>query len=186
MARPSRVLLAALAVAPAFGCSRREPEPAHPSSGARAEDEDCTPERRCGRDVDLDGDGRADQVTWYYDGGSGFGGWTLTVADAVVGGPPAPPIEFEVGGSFGRLVSISTVEPRLAARPRLIDGLMALLPGSWEARALRCMERLPRGSRRRAPRRRKRPLDVGVRHAGRRHEASVVLDPSWRALPGWS
>jgi hypothetical protein len=136
MARPSCVLLVTLALAPALGCSRREAEPNLATvTGAHAEDEDCTVERRCGRDVDLDGDGHAEHVTWYYDGGSGFGAWSMTVADAADGGPTAPPIELEVGGSFGRLVSVSTVEPLLAARPRLIDGLMALLPGSWERRA---------------------------------------------------
>lgn len=81
---------------------------------------------------DLDGDGALDCWRLTYDGGSGFGWWTMTVSSPCGARDHA----VRVGGSLGELVSVASLPPALVARPRLLQGLLTLWFGTGSRREL--------------------------------------------------
>jgi hypothetical protein len=96
---------------------------------ARAEDADARPLQEGSGRADLDGDGAIDCWRLDYDGGSGYGWWTMSVQAPC----DAAPIVVRLGGSLGEFVAIARLPDELAQRPRLLDGLLA----RWFGRAAR-------------------------------------------------
>jgi hypothetical protein len=84
-----------------------------------------------GRD-DLDGDGVPERWSWGCGGGSGFGGCGLSVARA----GSRIPFSIEVSGSFGSFLQVAPVSPDLAARPKLLQGMIELDFGPTKQRRL--------------------------------------------------
>jgi hypothetical protein len=82
--------------------------------------------------ADLDGDGATDCWRVDYDGGSGYGWWTMSVQAPC----DALPITLRLGGSLGEFVSIAHLPDELVQRPRLLDGVLARWFGRGARRSL--------------------------------------------------
>jgi hypothetical protein len=78
-----------------------------------------------GRD-DLDADGVIDCWSTDYDGGTGFGGVTLTIRR----GCKSPAITVSTYGSFAEFLQPVLLPREVAADPKLIDGIIAVLFGA--------------------------------------------------------
>lgn len=70
--------------------------------------------------LDLDGDGALDCWRLSYEGGTGYGSWTMSV-QAPCG---SIAIEIQLGGSFGDFVAIAGLPQELVERPRLLGGML--------------------------------------------------------------
>ena len=70
--------------------------------------------------VDLDGDGTEDCWHLSYDGGSGYGWFTLRVRAPC----SAPAAQIRIGGSFGDFIAVGSLPATIAQRPRLLDGVL--------------------------------------------------------------
>jgi hypothetical protein len=82
--------------------------------------------------VDLDGDGVEDCWRLNYDGGSGYGWFTLQLQAPC----SAPVTTIRIGGSFGDFISVGSLPRTIAQRDRLLRGVLDHWFGSDTKRKL--------------------------------------------------